>query len=192
LSYEKPAFTAEKRFTAQHYSYQDILETATAVLTKTQLDMLTAQALALGTLEQQAFFYRFGNNARTDSLMTMLRQNPYYLWLRTGDKVWLSGVKMLSFPAETYAKSVKITCDQDAHVRFVTINPQYIREYLMVASKAYPRTVAPPLLWHPEQPIPADEEITFDPTYGYGIAFRADTVIGNLIVWIEGNVEGTE
>ncbi|MHA1262695.1 MAG: hypothetical protein ACTSSA_11510 [Candidatus Freyarchaeota archaeon] len=74
----------------------------------------------------------------------------------------------------------------------VSVNPEYLRQATQQALEAITVTTAPPLLIEKEQELPQDEEITFYPTYGYGIFFRADSVAGTLMMWIEGNVEGTE
>jgi len=193
---EKYSATWQKRFMQKHYSYRDYHTVQTTVLTETQLNALIIQnleAILLGGNPVPSVYYRFGDNARTDTLMNSLTQlygsNPaYYLWPRLNDPFGPGN----KFPGNCYAREIKVTCNQDAWIRMVSVNPEYLRQATQQALEAITVTTAPPLLIEKEQELPQDEEITFYPTYGYGIFFRADSVAGTLMMWIEGNVEGTE
>jgi hypothetical protein len=76
-------------------------------------------------------------------------------------------------------------------VKIVSLNPEYLKQAtLQSITKVVP--TAPMLIFEREQFLPANEEITFYPTYGYALVFRGNLVGGTLYAWIEGNVEGGE
>lgn len=175
---EEPRATWDKRFKARHYSYRDFH----AVPTTVTLEILAlAQALAdlVAGLTSTAFLYIFGTNA----LATI---NPYTLALPIPQ-----AYGAIAWPTQCYAREVKVLCTQDAWVKIVSLNPEYLRQATLQGfTKVVP--TAPMLIFEREMFLPANEEITFYPTYGYALVFRGNTVAGTLYAWVEGNTEGDE
>lgn len=146
-----------------------------------------ALALAAGGLPPATIFYAFGTNARADALMSLFGANlASYLWPRTGDPFGAGG------SAGCFAREVLVSCDEDAWIRLVCLNPEYLRQAVLKETGALDVITAPMLLFENERFIPAGEIRRYFPTYGYAILFRADTVPGTLQIDVEGNVEGTE
>ena len=160
---EEPRASWEKRFNARHYSYRDFH---------------TAPTGAVPTA------YVFGANARLPPL------GSKWNWPTLGD--WLGA-------RPCYAREVKVLCTEDCYVRFISLNPVYltllnegytnhqILNGLTRIGEAVPATIT-------EVPefMPADEQITWFPTYGVSIVFYQATLVGTVYVWVEGNVEGGE
>lgn len=175
---EEPRATWEKRFQQKHYSYRDFHTVATTIT----LELLAlAQALTdlVAGLTSTAFLYVFGTNARATI-------NPYTLALPVPQPYGLT-----AYPSQCYAREVKVMCTEDAWVKIVSLNPEYLRQVTLQAfTKVVPTD--PMLIFEREMFLPANEEITFYPTYGYALVFRANTLAGTLYIWCEGNVEGGE
>lgn len=174
---EKFEATWQKRFMQGHYSYRDSHVVATQVLTEAQAAALALVAIGAGQASTVAY-YVFGTNARA-------KLNPFAV------PPFSQPYGAILWPASCYAREVKFYCDQDAYVSIVSVNPDYLKEATI---HAYTKVVptAPQLLFEAEQPLPMGEQITFSPTYGYSVVFRAATVSGTLSMWVEGNVEGGE
>lgn len=200
---EELNFTANKRFMQAHYSYRDFHTATPLVLAEIQIDLQVLQALAAGTpLENLAnIYYRFGDNARANFLMNTLygASQAFHLWPRLGDRLRGGASGLEPIITNTYARRITIRCDQNAWVKLVSINPEYVRQAVLAKFNALPLTVAPQLLFEQEQFIPASlaagatvTSCQFYPTYGYAMFFRADTVQGTMRIWVEGNMEGTE
>jgi len=124
--------------------------------------------------------YVFGANARATS-----RWN----WPALGDYPALPGAPTM----QCYAREVKVLCTEDCWVMFVSVNPRYIAFLVtgytaaQIAALGVPATIT-----EIAQFIPADDEITFYPTYGTAIVFYQATASGTIYIWCEGNVEGGE
>lgn len=198
---EEPNFTANKRYMQTHYSYRDHHTVATLVFVGGELQESGAilAALAAGTpLENlTTMVYRFGDNARANWMMNTMYQTygvneAYHLWPRVGDRIRQGASGLEPIITTTYARDVVVHCDQNAWIKFVSINPEYIRQSLLASFKALPQTVAPQLLFEQEQYIPANTLCRFFLTFGYAVIFRANTVGGTMRFWCEGNMEGTE
>lgn len=171
---ETPRATWEKRFFAGHYSYRDSAQVASLVLSEAQALGLIQLALA-GGLTVNAGYYVYGTNARTTI-------SP------------LTGVAYgaVAYPTNCYARRVSAVCTQNAWIKNVSLNPTYLREAMQYALGIPVIPSAPQLIFEREQYVPATTLVTFFPTYGYAMGFRADTVQGILTVNIESNVEGGE
>jgi len=124
--------------------------------------------------------YVFGANARVTS-----RWN----WPTLGDYPALPGAPTM----QCFAREVKVLCTEDCWIMFVSVNPRYIAflttgyTAAQIAALGVPATIT-----EVAQFMPADEEITFYPTYGTAIVFYQATASGTIYIWIEGNVEGSE
>jgi hypothetical protein len=92
-----------------------------------------------------------------------------------------------------YAREVKVLCTEDCWVVFISLNPIAIRlaeiDYTaaQIAALGVPATIT-----EIAQFIPADDEITFYPTYGTAIVFYQATLSGTIYIYAEGNTEGGE
>ena len=126
--------------------------------------------------------YVFGTNARAIS-----RWN----WPQFGDippGVIPGGNRM-----PCYAREVKVLCTEDCWVVFTSVNPEYVRLVEMdytgdqIAAYGVPMTVT-----EVPQFLPADEQITWYPTYAISVAWYQATVPGVIYIWAEGNTEGGE
>lgn len=176
---EEPRATWDKRFKARHYSYRDCHTVATTVTVELLALAQALASLAAGQVST-ALLYVFGANAR-------LTLNPYTLALPTGPQ----GYGAIAWPIQCYAREVKVLCTEDAWVKFVSLNPEYLRQ-ATVQSLTKVAPTAPQLIFEKEMFLPADDEITFYPTYGYALVFRGNTASGALYLWAEGNTEGDE
>lgn len=173
---EEPHATWDKRYKQKHYSYRDSHQVQTQVLTALQTLGLAAQ-----TPPSPLVLYLFGANAR------FINPNN---WPQKGDTIGTSGqTRVMS----CYAREVMVRCDQNCWVRFVSLNPDYIR-FLGLGYTAQQLSAmgVPSTIMETENWIPMNDDITFYPTLGVTIIFRADTVQGTLNISVEGNVEGTE
>ena len=124
--------------------------------------------------------YTFGTNARAIS-----RWN----WPALGDYTTLPGAPTM----QCYAREVKVLCTEDCWIIFVSMNPRYIT--LLTTGYTTAQITAlgvPATITEVAQFIPADDEITFYPTYGTAIVFYQDTASGTIYISAEGNVEGGE
>lgn len=158
----------EKRFWATHYSYRDFTQATPMVLTA---DM----ALALYAAGNTSVFYNFGANARLVSV---------YNWPNIGDFI---------FARQCYAREVFVYSEAEAYIRFVCLNPEYVRE-ATVAARTGAAVVAPQVIVENERRIPAFADRRYFLTYGIAIIFRtpAGEIPGVLDIDVEGNVEGGE
>lgn len=173
---EDPRATWEKRFHQTHYSYRDFHQVNTQVLAE-----LVAVGLASQTPPSALVYYLFGTNARAGIGAGPTPQN----WPLYGDHAYVGG-------AGCYARRAMILCTENAWIRFISLYPEYLRQATLLASGGITRTTVSRSIMEEEMYVPANTLLTFNPTYGIAIIFRADTLIGSLNIWIEGNVEGTE
>ena len=127
--------------------------------------------------------YVFGTNARGPGLVN--RWN----WPALGDYPTLPGPPAM----QCYAREVKVLCTEDCWILFVSVNPRIIPllatgyTAAQVAALGVPATIT-----EIAQFLPADDEVTFYPTYGVAIVFYQSTVSGTIYIWAEGNAEGGE
>jgi len=124
--------------------------------------------------------YVFGANAGAVS-----RWN----WPTLGDFPTLPGTPTM----QCYAREVKVLCTENCWVIFVSVNPRYIA--LLVTGYTAAQIAAlgvPATITEIAEFIPADEQITWYPTYAVSVAWYQATVPGVIYVWCEGNVEGGE
>lgn len=166
--------TWDKRYKQKHYGYRDFHQVATQPVT-------ALQALGLALQSSPLVYYLFGANARVISVNN---------WPQAGDPIGASGqVRVMS----CYAREIMVYCDQDCWVRFISLNPDYIRlishgyTAAQIAAMGVPSTIMEAEHW-----IPMNDDVTFNPTLAVAMVFRADTVQGTLNISVEGNVEGTE
>jgi len=166
--FEAPQSTWDKRFKARHYSYRDFHRVTTSVLTE-------VEALALFARNDASVYYAFGTNARAIHVDN---------WPQLGD--W-------TIAMTCYARKVAVKCTQDVWVRLVSLNPRYLTLLAQgyTASQISGMGVSQTIL-EVEQLVDANDLMTFYPTYGVAIVFRADSVAGTLKIYAEGNVEGAE
>ena len=125
--------------------------------------------------------YVFGSNARLVSKWN---------WPTVGD---YAGAR------PCYAREVKVLCTEDCYVIIVSMNPVYLK---LLGQRYTAQQIADGLTPHGEavpatiteipQFMPADEQITWYPTYGVSIVFYQATTAGTIYIWPEGNVEGGE
>lgn len=170
--------TWDKRFKAKHYSYRESHTVSTSVLSELAALAQAISDLTAG-LTSTAVLYVFGTNARATI-------NPYTLALPTPQSYGLT-----AWPTNCYAREVLVLCEQNAWVKIVSLNPEYLKQAICEAFTDEAPT-APMFIFEKEQYIMAGNFFRFNPTYGYAIVFRADTAVGTLHVWVEGNVEGGE
>jgi hypothetical protein len=181
MAQEIPEATWDKRFKAKHYSYRDFHTVTTLPLTEAQ-----AMALALQNFLANQFsttvLYVFGFNAQLKINLQAVPPAPY------GAIAWPTpsavGLGCL-------AREVMVFCTQDAWITIVSLNPEYLRQATLQSLTNVAPT-APQFIIEAEQFVLANAMLTFYPTYGYAIIFRANVVPGTLRVWIEGNTEGGE
>lgn len=187
-SLEEPVKTWEKRFQQSHYSYRDFQQATALVLPEAAVSGIVLQALQAGRPFPANVSYVFGINARANALMALLGSNyAFFLWPQYGDPIGLGG----RFEGQCYARKIDVLCDQNAWVKIVSMNPDYLRQSInSVLTKQ--QVTGPRLNFEQEQYVPQNQPVHFLPTYGYAIIFRADTVQGTMQIWVEGNVEGTE
>jgi hypothetical protein len=170
--------TWDKRFKARHYSYRDFHTVGTTVTAELLALAQAIASLAAGAVST-AFLYVFGTNARATI-------NPYTLALPIPQAYGVT-----AWPTYCYAREVKVMCTEDAWVKIVSLNPEYLKQATLQSMTNVVPT-APQLIFEREQFLPANEEITFYPTYGYALVFRGNTAGGTLYLWVEGNTEGGE
>ena len=132
--------------------------------------------------------YTFGTNARAVN-----KRN----WPMLGDTRQAGEI-----PAGTcYTREIKLLCTEDAYFTFISLNPRYYRllSKLLLRGLAEAQAIAilsdDGILEHiteVEQPLLADDEMTFFPIWATSINYRWSAVAGTLYAWIEGNVEGQD
>lgn len=162
--FENPRDTWLKRFFAEHYDYEDFHAVATGVYG-------LLQALGLYAAQSPLVYYLFGANARAINAVN---------WSQLGDHAY-------SMP--TFAQVVMVRCTQNAWVRIISVDPEYIRQ-ATIAGYGGPAITATQVITGIEHYLPANFTLRLFPTRGVAIVFRADTVVGDLNIWIEGNSEG--
>jgi len=125
--------------------------------------------------------YVFGANARL-----MSKWN----WPTLGD--WLG-----SRPC--FAREVKVLCTEDCYVMFVSLNPVYLKligqgytDHQILNGLTPLKEAVPATITEVPEFMPADEQITWCPTYGVRIVYYQATVAGTIYIWAEGNTEGGE
>lgn len=155
-----------KRYLQRHYAYRDSHRKTTTVLT-------ALQALGLYAQSSASVLYVFGTNARTINIRN---------WPLQGDHGWA---------LSCYAREVMFLCDQDVWVRLISINPEYLRQYVVNLGGG-PTVTAQGVIVETEVFIPLNTMVTLHPTLGYAVVFRADSVTGTLDITVEGNVEGSD
>ncbi len=189
---EDTASSWEKRFMQSHYSYRDSYPDeqdatqlgTTTVLTGLQMLVLLDTQAKLGV--PGTVYYPFGYNARNSIL-----QGSIGRWPNLGDY----GVPTQSLVprGQCYARSVKVTVAEDTWIRFISLNPLYtvflnqLYSVALIASWGISSTIT-----EVEQWVEAEDTVTFSPTYGVALAYRAATAEGAIYIAIEGNVEGAE
>lgn len=185
--FEELASTWEKRFMQRHYSYRDSHNSPTVVLTADQALGLMAQTSA-------AVLYTFGTNARTwttaiPALAAAGIGGSRFAWPNMGD----CASPNVCPRGQCYARNVMVYVTEDTWIRFISLNPIYgtliAQGYTaaQIAAMGVTQTIT-----EVEQFIGAGSLVTFYPTYGIAIVFRADTVAGMIYISVEGNVEGGE
>lgn len=176
---EEPRATWEKRFEAKHYSYRDFHRPATVVMSGVPNALLDptgeVDAFSRFTALNTTVYYIFGNNARGNSPAN---------WPRLGDH---------EYARTAYAREVLVMCDEDCWIRFVCMNPEYVRQAVLAAATG----VAPSasmLIYEEPMFIEAGVYMRFFLTYGYAVVYWAapSGVAGTLSIWCEGNAEGGE
>jgi len=185
--FEALGSTWEKRFMQQHYSYRDSHSATTVLFVPPAF--AEAQELALLATEAAAgvpgtVYYPFGYNARNNALTGSI-----FRWPNAGE--YASGTQAPR--GQCYARSVMITVTQDTWIRFISLEPIYLT--LVAQSYTAAQIAAMGVLQtitEVEQFIGAGSLVTFYPTYGVSIVFRAATVAGMIYISAEGNVEGDE
>ena len=176
---EETEATWYKRFMQKHYTYRDYHSVQTTPLTELQVLTLAMADLAAGRTSTTQL-YVFGTNAR-------LTVNPYTLAVSGGSFPY----GLTAYPQNCYAREVLVMCDQNAWVKIVSLNPEYLRQAtLQTLTNVAP--TAPQLIFEREQYLPAGDYLRFNPTYGYAVVFRADSIAGTINLWIEANNEGGE
>lgn len=183
MAYEEPRATWEKRYFQTHYVYRDgHAPTALVLPAVTALGMALAGIAAGNT--STTVYYAFGTNARLISKAN---------WPASGDVV--SSSPYITAPMSCYARRVTVWCDQNAWIRLVSVNPQYVKLSTLGYSAAKLSAMGvSPIIVETENYVLANSTmpIAFYPAYAVGIIFRADTVQGNMRINIEGNVEGSD
>ncbi len=179
----------ENRYNADHFSYRDS-QSGTALFLgagvlgeAAELALLATQAaLAIpGTV-----YYPFGYNARNNALTGSIGR-----WPNLGDYGYPT--QSLVPRGQCYARSVKITVEEDTWIRFISLNPLYtilLNQFYsvdLIASWGISSTIT-----EVEQWVGAGDTVTFYPTYAVALAYRAATANGTIYIAIEGNVEGGE
>ena len=183
--YEEPKATWDKRYKQKHYAYRDFEQRATRVLT-------AAEIAAINVLINS--YVTNPTSANWGALLAYLA----LLIPPVGGIVYLFGtnasaISTVNWPTGCYGREVMVNCDQDVWVRIVSVNLYYLalkaagKTDAEIATLGIPQTII-----EAEEFIPKGAYITFYPTLGAAIIFRADSVAGTLNVWIEGNVEGTD
>lgn len=186
-----PSSAWESRLMADHYSYRDSHSAATVLFVAIPVPpyIPEAQELALLLIEATAgvpgtVYYPFGYNARNDPLT-----GSNFRWPNFGE--YASGT--IAPRGQCFARTVMITATQDTWIRFISLNPIYLT---LINQRYTPAQIAvmgvPQTITEVEQFIGAGDIVTFYPTYGVALAFRADTVAGTIYISVEGNVEGGE
>jgi len=100
--------------------------------------------------------------------------------------------------AQCYAREVKVLCTEDTYIIFTSINPLYLTllnqgyTQSQIAGGAAPQGVVPQYITEVPMLIPANEEITFFPTYAVSATWYRVSADGAIYLWIEGNAEGGE
>ncbi len=190
--FEEISSTWEKRFMQQHYSYRDSHSADTVLFTEIPLvPPITPEQQELALLVTEAaagvpgtVYYPFGYNARNNALTGSI-----FRWPNVGD--YASGTQAPR--GQCYARNVMIYVTEDTWIRFLSLNPIYLT--LVAQGFAVAQIAAmnvPNVITEVEQFIGTGSLVTFDPTYGISIVFRADTVEGMIYISVEGNVEGGE
>jgi len=186
-----PASAWESRLMADHYSYRDSQSAATVLFVPIPVPPFIpeAQELALLLIEAAAgvpgtVYYPFGWNARNNVLTGSI-----FRWPNVGEYA----SRTTAPRGQCYARTVMVTATQDTWVRFISLNPIYLT---LLNQRYTPAQIAvmgvPQTLTEVEQFIGAGAIVTFYPTYGVAIVFRADTIAGMIYISVEGNVEGGE
>jgi len=186
-----PASAWEGRLMADHYSYRDSHSRATRLFVPIPVPPYIPEAQELALLQTEAaagvpgtVYYPFGYNARNDPLIGSI-----FRWPNFGE--YASGTTAPR--GQCYARTVMVTATQDTWIRFISLNPIY----LTLIAQAYTAAQIAVMgvtqtITEVEQFIGAGDIITFYPTYGIALVFRADTIAGTIYISVEGNVEGGE
>ncbi len=195
---EAPDSTWEKRFMQRHYSYRDS-HSAETVLFLGTAQQIQAQLLALFATQAAlavpgTVYYPFGYNARNwativPALTAAGVAGSKFAWPNTGE--YASGT--LGERGQCFAREVMVYVTEDTWIRFVCLNPIYLT--LLAQSYTAAQIAAmgvPMVITEVEHFVAQNAMITFKPTYGTAIVFRADSATGMLYISIEGNVEGGE
>ena len=96
-------------------------------------------------------------------------------------------------PLPCYGREISVLCDQDVWIRFISVNPEYVKLVTQGRSAGeIARLGVLQTILEVEHFIPQNAMMTFRLTLGAGILFRANAASGTLNIWIGGNVEGTD
>lgn len=182
---EEVKSTWDKRYFQKRFGYREYVSKTTLVFPEVTALGAALLEIAAGTVNGN-FLYVFGTMARA-------KINPA--------SPTFAAYGTVNWPANCYAREVKVSCDQDAFVGLISVNPEYLKQAVVQAYTNVTPT-ASQLIFEKDVFVPASAVIpqvgtipnliALHPTLGYAMVFRADTVQGTLRVWCEGNVEGTE
>ncbi len=200
---ESPQATWDKRFKQKHYSYRDSESATTLVRTEVQALALFAAESLLPT-GPWTVYYPFGYNARnwTSGVAALTAAGV------AGSKfAWPQGAQLPDFAESTgdyasgiigprnqcYAREVTVYVIEDTWIRFISVNPIYATLLAQAYTPAQITTMGvPQVIVEVEHFIAATNRVTFYPTYGFAIVFRANTAGEAIYISVEGNVEGGE
>lgn len=179
---ELPYASWQKRHFATHYGFFDYASLTTSI-GYTELTALVAALTNIAAGQTSGTtYYQFGTNTRN-------KMNP------ASTPIALQPYNLVNWPTGCYARNILMNCTQDCNIAFITINPEYLKEYVLQnATGGQIRATAQQLIYEKEFFLIGGDYIRRFPTYGYAMIFRAETAgtSGTLRVWIEGSVEGDE
>lgn len=209
--------TWDKRFKADHYSYRDFLRvTPVAQAEAASLALILAQMNAAPPTGNT--YYQFGLNARGTVGAPNPNLAPAFLAAigiaNPGPYFWPYGVPIIApllagAPARgdafgpnaltigyphCFARDVLCYTEHEAYIRFICLNPEFLRQAVIFARVPTQPVTAYPFIWEQEKRVPDNQLRRYHPTYGLGIGFRTPVgVVPTVLeVDIEGNVEGSE
>lgn len=213
--------TWQKRFFPTHYSYRDYLEvTPVAQAEAAQLLLILAQMYAVPpAIPSGNSYYQFGLNARGVAGAPQPNPAPAFLVAALGIPApgmyfWPYGPPIIapllpSAPAagdpfgpnatttgypHCFARDVLCYTEHEAYIRFICLNPEFLRQSVIFARDPTQVVTAYPFNWESERHIPAGQIRRYSPTYAFGIGFRTPVGVVPTVLEVDiaGNVEGTE